>query len=72
MLKNEDSSINYKKENMQHILHELTIFSRMTARIAFIVKNPATTIIITATAKLVRITEIDKIQPLSTQANRIS
>lgn len=41
-----------------------TIFSKMTARTAFTVKKPATTIITTATAKFLPIMLIDEIHPL--------
>lgn len=45
--------------------HQPTIFRRMTARTAFTVKKPATTIITTATGRFVRSMLMEEIQPLS-------
>lgn len=42
------------------------------ARTEFTVKKPATTIIVTATGKLVRIMLMDEIHPLGTQTHKVN
>lgn len=58
-------TVQFDGKSEKYFPYEPTIFRRMTAKTAFTVKKPATTIITTATGRFDWSTLMEAIQPLS-------